>query len=57
LLEIGDCRWIVIIEVRPRRKYFDGFEPMRRDLEQMVARQSLAVIEVRRHPELTFAHK
>jgi hypothetical protein len=23
----------------------------------MVARQSLAVVEVRRHPELTFRHK
>src|SRR5712672_1652954 len=43
--------------MRPRREHFDGLEPKRRDLEQMVARQSLVVVEVRRYPELTLFHR
>ena len=57
LLQIGDRRRIVVIEMRPRREQLDRLEPMRRDLEQMVAGQPLSVVEVRRHPELSFRHK
>ena len=56
LLQIGHRRRVVVIEVRARRKHFDRLEPVRGDLEQMIAREPLAVIEVRRHPELTFGH-
>ena len=54
LLQVGDRRRVVIVEVRPRREQLDRLEPVRRDLEQMVAAQPLAVVEVRRHAELAF---
>ena len=57
LLKIGDSRRIVIIEMRARCKHFDCFEPIRCDFEQMVARQSLTVVQVCRHPELTLRHR
>ena len=37
LLQIGDRRRIVVVEMRPCGEELDGFEPVRGDLEQMVA--------------------
>ena len=51
LLQIGDGRRIVIIEVRPRREDLDGLETVRRDLGQVVPAQPLIVKEVRGNAE------
>ena len=51
LLQVGDRRRVVVVEVRPRREQLDALEPVRRDLEQVLAAQPLAVVEVRRDPE------
>src|SRR5439155_1595491 len=47
----------VIIEVRPRGEDLDQLEPVRSNLQQVVAAQPLVVKEVRRHPERSSAHK
>ena len=52
LLQVRDRRRVVVVEVRARREHLDRLEAVRRDLEQMIAAQPLAVVEVRRHPEL-----
>ena len=56
LLQIRDGGRIVIIEMRARCEQLDRVEPVRRDLEQVIAREPLAVIEMCRHPELTLCH-
>ena len=53
LLQVGDDRRVVVVEVRPRGEHLDGLEPVRRDLEHVVARQSLVAVEMRRHAELS----
>ncbi len=57
LLQIRDSGRVVVIEMRARRKHFDRLEPVRGNLEQMIAREPPAMIQVRRHPELTFGHR
>ena len=57
LLQVGDRRRVVIVEMRPRREHLDQLEAMRRDLQQVIPGQPLAVVEVRRHPVLTFSHQ
>jgi hypothetical protein len=57
LLEIGDRGGAVIVEVRPGSEELHRLETVRRDLEEMLAGQALRVVEMRRHPELTFRHK
>jgi hypothetical protein len=57
LLELGNRRGAVIVEMRPRGEELHRFESVRRDLEQMVARQPLRVVKMRRHAELSFRHE
>ena len=47
LLQIGDSRWVVIIEMGARREDLDGLETMRRDLDQVIPAQPQIVVEVR----------
>ena len=56
LLQVGDCRRIVIIEMRPRGEHLHPLEPMGCNLEEMIARQPLTVVEVRRYPEASLEH-
>src|SRR5438552_3803519 len=56
LLEIGNRRRIVIVEMRPRGEHLDCLESVARNLQQMITRQPLTVVEVRRHPEMPFRH-
>ncbi len=46
----------VIVEVAARREHFDAVESVRRDLQQVIPREALAVIEMRGDPELPFCH-
>jgi len=48
LLEVGDRRWVVIVEVRPRREELDRLEPEAAHLQEMVPGQPMTVIQVRR---------
>ena len=55
LLEVGHGRRIVIVEMRPRGEQLDAIETVRPDLEQMLSRQPIVVVEVRRDPERSLA--
>src|SRR5207245_4050394 len=55
-LQVRDRRRVVIIEMASRREELDRLESMRRDVEQVLARQPLAVKEVRRDSELPGKH-
>ena len=57
LLQIGDRRRVVVIEMRPGREHLDQLEAMRRDLQQVIPGEALTVEEVCRHPILTFSHQ
>ena len=37
LLQVGDGRRVVVVEMRPRREHLDRLEAVRRDLEQVIA--------------------
>ena len=56
LLQVRNRGWIAVIEVRARREDLDRFESVRRNLDEMSPAQALMVVEVRRHPELSFSH-
>ena len=47
LLQVRYCRGVVIVEVRARREDLHRLEPVRRDLQKMIAAQALMVEEVR----------
>ncbi len=47
LLQVRHGRGVVVVEVRARRKDLDALEPVRRDLQEMIAAQALMVEEVR----------
>ena len=57
LLQVGDRRRVVVVEVRARGEDLDQLETVRRDLQQVIPGQSLIVEEVRRHPVLPFSHQ
>ena len=40
LLQVGDDRRVVVVEVRARREHLDRVEAVRRDLEQVIARSA-----------------
>ena len=42
LLQVGDRRRVVIVEVRARREQLDRVEPVRRDLQQVLAARAAA---------------
>ena len=57
LLQIGDGRRAVIVEVRPRGEQFDALEAVRRDFAAGDPGSGAGVIQVRRHAERTSRHK
>ena len=56
LLQVRDSRCVVIVEMRPCREKLDRVEAVGGDFEEMLTTQSLAVVEVCRHPKLSFHH-
>ena len=56
LLQVGDGRRVVVVEVRACREELERFESVRGDLQQVFAAQPLTVVEMRRHAELSFGH-
>jgi hypothetical protein len=56
LLQVGYRRLAVIVEVGSRSEKLDRVEAVSRDFEEMLTAQSLAVVEVCRHPKLSFDH-
>jgi len=40
-----------------RGNELDDLEPARRDFQEVLPRQPLTLVEVRRHPELPFRHR
>ena len=47
LLQVRHRCGVVVVEVRPRGENLDHLESVRRDLQQVIAAQTLMVIEVR----------
>jgi hypothetical protein len=56
LLQVGHRRLAVIVEVGSRSEELDRVEAVGSDFEKMLTAQSLTVIEVCRHPKLSFDH-
>src|SRR4029078_10260282 len=57
LLQVGNRRRIVVIEVRAGGEQLDHLEAVRRDRLEMIARQPLVMEKVRRNPERSCAHR
>src|SRR5262249_62337135 len=56
LLQVGDRRRVVIVEVRARREDLDHLESVRRDRLEVIAGEAFVMKEVRGHPERSSAH-
>ncbi len=56
LLKVRDRCRILGLHVPRRRDELDGLEPVRPNLQQLIAAKALLAVQIRRHPELPFSH-
>jgi hypothetical protein len=48
---------VTVIEMRARREHFERLESVRRDMDEMLAVQTLFVKQMRRDAELAIGHR